>query len=70
MPAKPTWRVATPARSAEQLEGLRQRSLDIALVGEPPAADDPDLMALQVLDDPMLLVLGNRLMHSRPTQSR
>ena len=43
--------------SLEQLEGLRQRSLDIALVNEPPAADDPDLIALQVLDDPMLLAL-------------
>lgn len=43
--------------SAEQLEGLRQRSLDIALVSEPPAADDPDLLGFQVLDDPMLLAL-------------
>jgi DNA-binding transcriptional LysR family regulator len=31
-------------RSAEQVEGLRQRSLDIALVCEPPTPnDDPDL---------------------------
>lgn len=43
--------------SAEQLEGLRQRSLDIALVSEPPTDDDPDLLAFQVLDDPMLLAL-------------
>jgi DNA-binding transcriptional LysR family regulator len=43
--------------SAEQLEGLRQRSLDIALIGEPPRADDPDLAAAMVLDDPMLLAL-------------
>ena len=43
--------------STDQLEGLRQRSLDIALVGEPPAADDPDLQAFQVLDDPMLLAV-------------
>src|SRR5471030_2953922 len=43
--------------STDQLEGLRQRSLDIALVGEPPAADDPDLQAFQVLDEPMLLAL-------------
>ncbi|WP_207238081.1 MULTISPECIES: LysR substrate-binding domain-containing protein, partial [unclassified Pseudomonas] len=43
--------------SAEQLEGLRQRSLDIALVSEPPVADDPDLLGFQVLDDPMLLAL-------------
>jgi DNA-binding transcriptional LysR family regulator len=43
--------------SAEQLEGLRQRSLDIALVNEPPTDDDPDLLGFQVLDDPMLLAL-------------
>jgi DNA-binding transcriptional LysR family regulator len=43
--------------SAEQLTGLRQRSLDIALVCEPPASDDPDLEAAQVLDDPMLLAI-------------
>ncbi|NWA05415.1 LysR substrate-binding domain-containing protein [Pseudomonas gingeri] len=43
--------------SAEQLEGLRQRSLDIALVSEPPVADDPDLDSARVLDDPMLLAL-------------
>lgn len=43
--------------SAEQLEGLRQRSLDIALMCEPPAADDPDLDSAQVLSDPMLLAL-------------
>ncbi|RFP10768.1 MULTISPECIES: LysR family transcriptional regulator [unclassified Duganella] len=43
--------------SPEQLEGLRQRSLDIALVCAPPAADDPDLDRIQVLDDPMLLAV-------------
>lgn len=43
--------------SAEQLEGLRQRSLDIALVSEPPTDDDSDLLSFQVLDDPMLLAL-------------
>jgi DNA-binding transcriptional LysR family regulator len=43
--------------SAEQLEGLRQRSLDIALLCEPPAADDPDLDSAQVLSDPMMLAL-------------
>ncbi|MFJ2710974.1 LysR substrate-binding domain-containing protein [Pseudomonas sp. NPDC087346] len=43
--------------STEQLEGLRQRSLDIALVNEPPTDDDPDLLGFQVLDDPMLLAL-------------
>jgi DNA-binding transcriptional LysR family regulator len=43
--------------SAEQLEGLRQRSLDIALVSEPPASDDPDLDSALVLDDVMLLAM-------------
>lgn len=43
--------------SAAQLEGLRQRSLDLALVGEAPAADDPDLDCALVLSDPMLLAL-------------
>ena len=60
-----TLRAARPAvhvalyslHSAEQLEGLRQRSLDIALVCEPPAPDDADLMATQVLSDPMMLAL-------------
>lgn len=44
-------------QSAVQLEGLRQRSLDIALVCEPPSRDDPDLEAALVLNDPMLLAL-------------
>jgi DNA-binding transcriptional LysR family regulator len=43
--------------SLDQLEGLRQRSLDIALVCAPPAPDDPDLDASQVLNDPMLLAI-------------
>lgn len=43
--------------SHDQLEGLRQRSLDVALVCEPPEPDDPDLVAAQVLNDPMLLAL-------------
>jgi DNA-binding transcriptional LysR family regulator len=43
--------------SAEQLEGLRQRSLDVALVCEPPSMEDPDLDCAQVLSDPMLLAL-------------
>lgn len=41
----------------EQFEGLRQRSLDIALVCEPAPGNDPDLLALPVLDDPMLLAI-------------
>jgi len=49
--------------SAQQLEGLRQRSLDIAFVCEAPAPDDPDLACSLVLDDPMLLAVpeGHRL---------
>ncbi|MFF3641276.1 LysR substrate-binding domain-containing protein [Streptomyces sp. NPDC002564] len=43
--------------TAEQFEGLRQRSLDIALVQEPPARDDPDLVAAPLLEDPLLLAL-------------
>ncbi|MBR7939083.1 LysR family transcriptional regulator [Burkholderia cenocepacia] len=42
---------------AAQLEGLRERSLDIALVTEPPAPDDPELDSTMVLNDPMLLAL-------------
>ncbi|MBL0798727.1 LysR substrate-binding domain-containing protein [Pseudomonas sp. B7] len=53
--------------SAEQLEGLRQRSLDIALVSEPPTIDDPDLLGFQVLDDPMLLALPEH--HPLATQA-
>ncbi|MDG4762129.1 LysR substrate-binding domain-containing protein [Micromonospora sp. WMMD710] len=43
--------------SADQLEGLRQRSLDIALVRTPPSEDDPDLTASPLLQDPLLLAL-------------
>ncbi|MFJ7311739.1 LysR substrate-binding domain-containing protein [Pseudomonas sp. NPDC098747] len=53
--------------SAEQLEGLRQRSLDIALVSEPPTDDDPDLLGFQVLDDPMLLALPEQHPLARQT---
>lgn len=41
----------------EQLEGLRQRSLDIALVCEPMPTDDPDLLATPVFNDPLYLAL-------------
>ncbi|MCO4863295.1 LysR family transcriptional regulator [Cupriavidus sp. WGlv3] len=55
-------------QSATQLEGLRQRSLDIALVCDPPLPDDPDLEAAQVLNDPMLLALpeGHPLAGAEP----
>lgn len=42
---------------AAQLEGLRQRSLDVALVCQAVDENDPDLLAVQVLDEPMLLAL-------------
>jgi len=56
--------------STEQLEGLRQRSLDIALVSEPPSDDDPDLLGFQVLDDPMLLALPEQHPLARHTALR
>ncbi|WP_392675452.1 LysR substrate-binding domain-containing protein [Streptomyces sp. LN785] len=43
--------------SVEQLEGLRQRSLDMAFVHEPPDEGDPDLTATRLVDDPLMLVL-------------
>jgi DNA-binding transcriptional LysR family regulator len=52
--------------SSEQLEGLRQRSLDIALVCDPPAADDPDLERVRVLSDPMMLALPEGHPLARP----
>ncbi|BEU24671.1 LysR family transcriptional regulator [Paraburkholderia sp. 22B1P] len=44
-------------QSAEQVVGVRQRSLDIALVCEPPDDDDPELDCAQILNDPMLLAV-------------
>ncbi|MER5403036.1 LysR substrate-binding domain-containing protein [Streptomyces sp. NPDC002599] len=46
--------------SAEQFEGLRQRSLDIALVRTPPPEGAPDLDAAPLLRDPLLLALPER----------
>ncbi|MDA3630118.1 LysR substrate-binding domain-containing protein [Saccharopolyspora sp. WRP15-2] len=40
-----------------QFEGLRQRSLDIALVHAPPSEDDPDLVSAPLLQDPLLLAM-------------
>lgn len=42
---------------AEQFEGLRQRSLDIAFVCDPPGKDDADLVSAKLLEDPLMLVL-------------
>lgn len=59
--SRPTVHVALYSQqSPDQLEGLRQRSLDIALVAEPPAPDDPDLACAQVLSDPMILALQDK----------
>lgn len=44
-------------RPDEQLEGLRQRSLDIALVCDPPRPDDPQLQGELLLEDPLVLVM-------------
>jgi len=56
--ARPNVHVALHSMySSEQLEGLRQRSLDIALVCDPPAENDPDLERVRVLSDPMMLAL-------------
>ncbi|MBG0850475.1 LysR family transcriptional regulator [Streptomyces spinoverrucosus] len=41
----------------QQFEGLRQRSLDIALVPEAPPETDPDLRSTLLLEDPLLLAM-------------
>ncbi|WP_043662988.1 LysR substrate-binding domain-containing protein [Streptomyces xylophagus] len=43
--------------ASQQFEGLRQRSLDIALVQEPPPETDPDLRSALLLEDPLLLAV-------------
>ncbi|MGW7256447.1 LysR substrate-binding domain-containing protein [Streptomyces sp. NPDC054834] len=43
--------------ASQQFEGLRQRSLDIALVPEAPPETDPDLRSALLLQDPLLLAL-------------
>ncbi|WP_328491761.1 LysR substrate-binding domain-containing protein [Streptomyces sp. NBC_00414] len=45
--------------TAQQFEGLRQRSLDIALTPEPPTEDDPDLRGSLLFEDPLLLAVPN-----------
>ncbi|PRW62867.1 LysR family transcriptional regulator [Actinopolyspora mortivallis] len=45
---------------AEQLEGLRRRGLDIALVDTPPDSDDPLLESALVLEDPLMLAVPDR----------
>jgi DNA-binding transcriptional LysR family regulator len=43
--------------ASQQFEGLRQRSLDIALVPEAPPETDPDLRSALLLEDPLLLAM-------------
>ncbi|MFF3272221.1 LysR substrate-binding domain-containing protein [Streptomyces chrestomyceticus] len=43
--------------ATQQFEGLRQRSLDIALVPEPPPESDPDLRSTLLLKDPLMLTM-------------
>ncbi|MBA8826334.1 DNA-binding transcriptional LysR family regulator [Saccharopolyspora lacisalsi] len=54
--------------ATEQLEGLRQRSLDLALVDAPPAADDPVLNSTLVLHDPLVLALPAQHPLARPDE--
>jgi len=44
-------------RSAEQLDGLRQRLLDFGFVYTPPPLDDPEIASVRILDEPLLLAL-------------
>ncbi len=44
-------------RSAAQLEGLRQRTLDLALVYSPPPADYPEIAATLVRREPLTLAI-------------
>lgn len=43
--------------TAEQLEGLRRRSLDMALVDTPPDEEDPLLESALVLEEPLMLAV-------------
>lgn len=44
-------------RSAAQLDGLRQRSLDLGFVYGPPAAEDPDIMSTLIQREPLVLAM-------------
>ena len=44
-------------RSFAQIEGLRSRSLDVALLYTPPSPPDPDIAMRLVLDEPLLLAV-------------
>ncbi|WP_406351459.1 LysR substrate-binding domain-containing protein [Streptomyces sp. NBC_01635] len=43
--------------ASQQFEGLRQRSLDIALVPQAPPETDPDLRSALLLEDPLFLAM-------------
>ena len=44
-------------RSAAQLEGLRQRTLDLGLVYSPPPADYPEIASMLVRREPLVLAI-------------
>ncbi|MEI9424673.1 LysR substrate-binding domain-containing protein [Mesorhizobium sp. Cs1299R1N1] len=44
-------------RSAAQMEGLRQRSLDLGLVYAPAAAEDPDIASTPLRHEPLVLAI-------------
>ncbi|BCG81341.1 hypothetical protein MesoLj113b_48830 [Mesorhizobium sp. 113-3-3] len=44
-------------RSAAQLEGLRQRTLDLGLVYSPPPADYPEIASVLVRREPLVLAI-------------
>ncbi|UVK38045.1 LysR family transcriptional regulator [Mesorhizobium sp. AR10] len=44
-------------RSAAQVEGLRQRVLDLGFLYGPPAADDPDIAGMLVRREPLVLAM-------------
>lgn len=44
-------------RSAAQLEGLRQRTLDLGLVYSPPPADYPEIVSMLVRREPLVLAI-------------
>lgn len=44
-------------RSAAQFEGLRQRTLDLALVYSPPPADYPEIASMLVRREPLMLAI-------------
>ncbi|QPC93936.1 LysR substrate-binding domain-containing protein [Mesorhizobium sp. INR15] len=62
----------TSARSAAQLDGLRQRSLDLGFVYSPAVADDPDIASLLLRREPLVLAIpeGDSLVDVADIQPR